>query len=95
MSKQILVDYPVTITKVINTQAEMRAKGYKSYKGDHVMYIPVNRLEQIQVKQVKRLVQEEFMTGSDYEAELEEMCKAQTGLSRNAYQTRYGRAWND
>lgn len=95
MKKVITVEYPTMETQIISTEAEMRAKGYKSYKGDHVRYNPINRLEQIQVKQVRRLVQEEFMTGADYEAELEDMCKRQTGLTRSQYQSRYKRAWNE
>lgn len=95
MKTTIAVEYLKTETQVIKTEAEMKAMGYKHQKGDLVRYMPVNRPQVIDVKQVSRLVQEEFMDGADYEAELEAMCKEQTGLTRSAYQARYRRSWND
>ena len=95
MVTHIQVQYPTVEEIVLNTEAQMRAKGYKNYKGDQISYQPVNRPQHIQVKQVKRLVQEEFMNSADYEAELETQCVAQTGMTRSQYQARFKRAWNE
>ena len=90
----ITVEYP-TMEHIVKVSAqEMQARGYKNSKGV-IQHLPVNRPQQIQVKQVSRLVQEEFMTGADYEAELEAMCVAQTGMTPSAYQARFKGAWND
>lgn len=94
MPTTIQVEYPITEHIVKVTAEEMQARGYKGSKGI-IQHLPVNRVQYVQVKQVSRLVQEEFMTGEDYEAELEAMCVAQTGMSRSAYQARYKQAWND
>ena len=90
----IPVDYPTTIANVVVSAEDMQAKGYKNSKG-LIRYEPVNRPQRITVKQVSRLVQEEFMTSDDYEAELEAKCLEQTGLTRSQYQARYKRAWNE
>lgn len=91
----IPVEYPTTIVKVIFTEAEMRAKGYKNYKGDKTTNVYVNRPIIVKVKQVKRLVQEEFMTSEDYNKELDDMSVAQTGKTRADYQASAGKAWNE
>lgn len=93
MSKHITVEYPHIEEKVLHTAEEMAAKGYK--KMPQIAYLPVNRKQYVQVKQVARKVQEEFMDGADYEAELVAMCVAQTGLTPAAYQAKFKRAWND
>ena len=90
----IPVSYPTTEEVVVISAEDMQAKGYKKSKG-LILYYPVNRPQRITVKQVSRLVQEEFMSSEDYEAELDAMCLAQTGLTRSQYQARYKRAWND
>ena len=95
MTTHITVEYPTTLTVVLNTEAEMRALGYKNYKGDRVSYKPVNRPQVIQVKQVARKVQEEFMSADDYEAELTAKCLEQTGMTPSAYQARFKKAWNE
>lgn len=91
---QIAVDYPTIEVKVIKTAAEMQALGYKK-SGDKLAYLPVNRFQSIVVKQVSRLVQEEFMENADYDAEMEEMCVAQTGMTPKAYQAKFKRSWNE
>lgn len=91
----IAVEYPSTIKVVTKTEAEMRALGYKNYKGDKTTNLYVNRTHRITVKQVSRKIQEEFMTSADYRAELEAMCLAQTGMTQSAYQTKYHRSWNE
>tara|TARA_B100001245_G_C22890259_1_gene428684 strand:- start:2082 stop:2357 length:276 start_codon:yes stop_codon:yes gene_type:complete len=90
--KTITVEYPYQQDIVVKTEAEAKAMGYKRAM---VRHIPVNREYKIVVKQVSRLVQEEFMDAADYEAEMEEKCLKQTGLSRSAYQARYKRSWNE
>lgn len=92
MKKRISVEYPTSIKVVTKTLAEAKAMGYKREMSHWVF---VNRPQRIKVKQVKHLVQEEFMTSEDYDKELEEMCISQTGMGRAAYQARYKRAWND
>lgn len=94
MPTHITVEYPTTEHVVVISAEDMQAKGYKNSKG-LIRHYPVNRPQVITVKQVSRLVQEEFMTSDDYEAEMEAMCLAQTGLTRSQYQARYKRAWND
>ena len=94
MKHQITVEYPTTLHIVKVSAEEMQARGYKNSKGI-IQHEPVNRPQVITVKQVSRKVQEEFMTGEDYEAELTAMCVAQTGMTPSAYQARYKRAWND
>lgn len=94
MTTQITVEYPTMEHRVKVSAEEMQARGYKNHKGI-VQHLPVNRPQVITVKQVKRLVQEEFMTTEDYEAELEAMCLQQTGMTRAAYQSRYKQAWNE
>lgn len=94
MKTQITVEYP-TMEHIVKVSAEeMQARGYKNSKGV-IAHLPVNRTQTVQVKQVARKVQEEFMTSADYEAELEAMCVAQTGMTPSAYQARYKRAWNE
>ena len=97
MSKpvKITVDYPTMEHRVMRTVAQLKEAGYKNATKDQVQHLPVNRPQHIQVKQLSRKVQEEFMTGADYEAELVEMCKKQTGMTPSAYQARYKRAWNE
>lgn len=91
----IKVEYPTHERVVVKTEAEMRSLGYKNYKGDKTKSVFYNRLQSITVKQLSRRVQEEFMTDADYEAELEAMCVAQTGMTPADYQTRHGMAWNE
>ena len=93
MSKHIAVEYPHIEEKVLHTAEQMAAKGYK--KMPQIAYIPVNRKQYIQVKQVARKVQEEFMTAEDYEAELVALCVAQTGMTPSKYQAKHKRAWNE
>ncbi len=93
--KTIEVQYPTTIVEVINTEAEMRAKGYKNYKGDQVRHNPVNRIHSITVKQTARIIEETFRSAEDARKELETICLNQTGLTPVAYQAKFKRAWND
>jgi len=92
MKTQITVEYPTIENVVIKTLAEAKAMGYKSAI---VRHEPVNRPYKIQVKQVKRLVKEEFMDDKEWENELEGMAKAQTGMSRTAHQSRLKKSWNE
>lgn len=91
----IKVEYPSSIKKVIKTEAQMREMGYKNYKGDKVSNVFVNRTQIIKVRRVERLVKEEFMELSEYEQELDDMCVAQTGMTRSQYQVKNGKAWNE
>ena len=93
MSKHITVEYPHIEEKVLQTAEQMAARGYK--KMPQIAYLPINRKQYVQVKQVARKVQEEFMTGEDYDAELVAMCEAQTGMTPTSYQAKFKRAWND
>lgn len=93
MSKHITVEYPHIEEKVLRTAEQMKAAGYKAMP--QIAYLPVNRKQYVQVKQVARKVQEEFMDGADYEAELVAMCVAQTGLTPAVYQAKFKRAWNE
>lgn len=95
MKTIISVQYPSTIKVVVKTEAEMRALGYKYYTGDKTTNLYVNRRQFIQVKEVKRLVQEEFMNSADYEAEAVAACVGQTGMTPAVYQARHKRSWNE
>lgn len=88
----ITVEYPTLQHTVVKTLAEAKAMGYKSAI---IRKVPVNRPQNIVVKQVKRLVQEEFMDSTDYDKELDAKCVAETGMTRAAYQVRYKRSWNE
>lgn len=88
----ITVEYPIMEHIVVKTEAEAKAMGYKSAI---IRKLPVNRQHHIVVKQVKRLVQEEFMDSEDYDKELDAKCLAETGMTRAAYQARYKRSWNE
>jgi hypothetical protein len=90
--KTINVEYPTVEDIVIKTKAEAMSMGYKNAI---IRHQPVNRPYNIVVKQVKRLVQEEFMSSADYEAELEAQCRATTGMGRSVFQVRFKRAWNE
>lgn len=92
MITHIKVEYPLIEDIIVKTEKQARSMGYKNAI---VRHLPVNRAQVIQVKQVKRLVQEEFMNSADYEAELETSCLAKTGMTRAAYQAKNKRAWNE
>lgn len=92
MKTTINVEYPTVEHIVVTTKEQAIVMGYKNAL---VRHEPVNRLQHIDVKHVKRLVQEEFMNASDYEDELEAKCLSQTGLGRAAYQAKFKRAWNE
>ena len=82
MTTHITVEYPTHYRKVLNTEAEMRAKGYKNYKGDHTTSVFVNRPFTVKVRTNKVI-------------DLDAMCLAQTGMTPSAYQAKHGRAWNE
>lgn len=88
----ITVQYPTIERKVIKTLKEAKAMGYKN---EIVQNIPVNRPQTVTVKQVSRKVQEEFMGSDDYNEELKAACISQTGMTPEAYQAKFKRAWND
>lgn len=77
----IKVEYPTQLRVVLNTEAEMRAKGYKNYKGDCTKTVNVNRTEQVRVRTNKVV-------------DLDAMCLAQTGMTPSAYQAKFNRSWN-
>lgn len=78
----IKVEYPTQLRVVLNTEAEMRAKGYKKYKGDQTKSVNVNRTESIKVRTNKVV-------------DLDALCFAQTGMTPADYQTKFGKAWNE
>lgn len=82
MKTQITVEYPTHLRVVVATEAEMRAKGYKNYKGDMTKSVFPNRTERIQVRTNKVV-------------DLEALCLAQTGMTPSAYQAKFGQAWNE
>lgn len=92
---QITVEYPTTEHIVLKTIADLKKLGYKNPTKDIIRHNPVNRPQVITVKQVARKIQEEFMESADYDAELEAMCVAQTGMTPSAYQARYKCSWNN
>lgn len=82
MKTPITVEYPTEYRKVLHTEAEMRALGYKNYKGDHTTSVFVNRPFSIKVRTSKVV-------------DLDALCLAQTGMTPAEYQAKHGKAWNE
>lgn len=89
---KIEVQYPTIERKVIKTEAEAKALGYKK---EIVSKEPVNRLSIIKVRQVARSIKEAYMTIEDVASKLSEQCIAQTGMTPSVYQDKFKRAWNN
>lgn len=82
MKTPITVEYPTEYRKVVHTEAEMRAMGYKNHKGDHITNVLVNRPYSIKVRTNKTV-------------DLDALCFEQTGMTPAECQTKHGRAWNE
>ena len=94
MNKTIIkVDYPTEKVTIIPKKPEQIMRERLIYRtndvADHYRIVTkLNQPQTIFVKQVSRMVEEEFMDSDDYSIE-------QTGLTASAYQAKYGRAFNE
>ena len=92
---RIEVHYPTESVTIIPKKADDLARERMQFwnrgkeVADHYRIVTkVNQPQTIYVKQVARMVEEEFMTTDDYSIE-------QTGMTASAYQAKFGRAFNE
>jgi hypothetical protein len=90
---KIPVQYPTEKVTIVPKTAEQVARERIMFRtqdiADHYRIVTlVNEPQTIYVKQVERMVQEEFMDNDDYSIE-------QTGLTAAAFQSKFKRAFNE